>query len=376
MARIGHRLLWLLLLGSSNAWACFCTTPTMVAPDGRNYCIANPECWACVPGAYDPNWQALFCGNYVPPAPTCQPSSITEQRSCPANFSGTEVWQKDTTCVSNQPVEGSWYKAGDTCTPNPPSCQPSSESQSGSCPVNTSGTVVSIRQSTCPDPYGQPVWGEWQQQGTCTPNPPTCSTGAESRTESCQAGFVGQKDYTRQSICSDPYGQAIWGQWNLVSDSCTKSVTNPTNPLSPVSPISAPAMSSAPVIAPPPAPMMTEMPAEAPAESAPASEPKTDSTPSAAPSQAQPAQTQSAGSGARAVALVQRLTLIGALPPQPTIIETLTLAQELPDDIRRQQDLLIVLFNITGVDKDLLTEQQQTFEAIMFTNPMQRGAYE
>jgi hypothetical protein len=68
--------------------------------------------------------------------------------------------------------------------------------------------------------------------------------------------------------------------------------------------------------------------------------------------------------------------LIGALPPQPTIIETLTLAQELPDDIRRQQDLLIVLFNITGVDKDLLTEQQQTFEAIMFTNPMQRGAYE
>ena len=322
MARIGRRLLWLLLLGSGNAWACFCTTPWMVNAQGQGYCVANADCWACVPGAYSPSWQALFCGNYVPPAPSCQPSSVTEQRSCPANFSGTELWQRDTTCVSNQPVQGSWYKASDTCTPNPPTCQVSSE----------------------------------------------------AKTETCQAGFVGQKDYTRQSICPDPYGQAIWGQWNLVSDSCTKSVTNPTNPLSPVSPISAPAMPSAPVIAPPPAPMMTEMPAEAPAESAPpAAEPKTDSTPSAAPSQAQPAQTQSAGSGARAAALVQRLTLIGALPPQPTIIELLTLSQELPDDIRRQQNFLVDLIANDDDWRTLSGDQRARFGGILWSNPLQSG---
>jgi hypothetical protein len=68
--------------------------------------------------------------------------------------------------------------------------------------------------------------------------------------------------------------------------------------------------------------------------------------------------------------------LIGALPPQPNIIEFLTLAQELPDDIRRQQNFLLGLFGVTGADQGLLDEQQRTFEAIMFTNPMQRGAYE
>jgi hypothetical protein len=119
--------------------------------------------------------------------------------------------------------------------------------------------------------------------------------------------------------------------------------------------------------------MMTEMPAEAPAESAPASEPKTDSTPSAAPSQAQPAQTQSAGSGARAVALVQRLTLIGALPPQPTIIETLTLAQELPDDIRRQQDLLIDLISNDDDWRSLGSDQRSRFGGILWSNPLQSG---
>jgi len=330
MARIGRRLLWLLLLGSSNAWACYCTTPTMVAPDGRNYCIANPECWACVPGAYDPNWQALFCGNYVPPVSTCQPSSITEQRSCPANFSGSELWQRDTVCVSGQEVQGSWYKVGDTCTPNPPTCQVSSE----------------------------------------------------AKTESCQAGYVGQKDYTRQSVCPDPYGTPVWGQWNLVSDSCVQSVTNPANPLSPISPINAPVTPSAPVTAPEPVPMTMETPLEAPAEtpsesSQPASEaaPSGDS-PSGAQSQGQAAPTPSAGSGARAAAFVQRLTMIGALPPQPNIIEFLTLSQELPDDIRRQQNFLLGLFGVTGADQGLLDEQQRTFEAIMFTNPMQRGAYE
>jgi hypothetical protein len=47
----------------------------------------------------------------------------------------------------------------------------------------------------------------------------------------------------------------------------------------------------------------------------------------------------------RAVALTQRLELVGALPKQPTIIELISIKQELPDGIRRQQNLLIDLIS-------------------------------
>ena len=345
MARIGN-LRWLLLLNllwGSNALACYCTTPWMAAADGRQYCVANAECWACVPGAYDSNWQSLFCGNYVPPAPP---------------------------------------------EPPPPTCQASTESQQDSCPANTSGTVVRVRQSTCPDPYGQPVWGPWETQSSCTPNPPTCQISSEAKTEACQAGFVGQKDFSRQSSCPDPYGQAIWGAWNLVSDSCIKSVTNPTNPLSPVSPVSpvnpmsAPVTPVAPVTAPMPVQTMTTetggstTESEKPAESAPSGSTTNDNSStnsSGAQSPGAPATGSSAGNGARAAALVQRLTLIGALPPQPTIIETLTLKQELPNDIRRQQDFLVDLIANDDNYRAIGADQRARFGGILWSNPLQSG---
>lgn len=335
MARLGPLLFLLLLLWKpSDVWACYCTSPQLVAPDGRQYCIANPECWACVPGAYDPNWQSLFCGNYIPPAPTCTYSAITEQRACPANYSGTETWKKENNCVNGSSVESAWFKIG----------------------------------------------------STCTPNPPTCQTGSEAKTESCQAGFVGQKSYARQSVCQDPYGQAFWGQWNLVSDTCTKSVTNPTNPLSPISPVSpmsAPAMPVAPVTVPvAPVPMTTSEPTQEPAQQTTTQESqKADSAPqsqttsetSAAPSAASSAPSSRAGSGAKAAALVQRLTMIGALPKQPTIIETLTLAQELPNDIRRQQNFLVDLIANDDDWRSIGDDQRARFRGILWSNPLQQG---
>ena len=336
MARLGLLLL-LSLLSPSNALAqsCYCTAQTN--PVTGN-CYANVECWACAPGAYAITWQQAYCTGYVPPAP----------------------------------VE-----------PPPPTCQTGTESQSGTCPANTSGTVVSVRQSTCPDPYGQPVWGPWETQSSCTPNPPTCQISAEAKTEACQAGFIGQKDFSRQSTCPDPYGQPIWGQWNLTSDSCTKSVTNPTNPLSPISPVSpmsAPAMPVAPVTVPTPAPMTTtETQTDSPSETAPSSTPS-ESAPadssSAAPSAASPAPGSSAGNGARAAALVQRLTMIGALPAQPTIIETLTLSQQMPEDVRKQQDFLMELFSMGGAFEGLEGMQNRAFQQIMQSNTIQGSGYE
>jgi hypothetical protein len=60
-------------------------------------------------------------------------------------------------------------------------------------------------------------------------------------------------------------------------------------------------------------------------------------------------------SGAKAAALAQRLTLIGAMPKQTSIVEQFVLKQELPDAYRRQQDLLIELIQSddSWLDRDL-----------------------
>lgn len=350
----------LLLLGTSDALAqsCYCTYPYS---DGR--CYANTTCWACAPGAYATSWQQQYCVGYQPPPPvaTCQASSVTEQRACPVNFSGTETWRKDTTCqtTTSNPVEGSWYKVSDTCTPLPPTCSPSTESRSEGCQTNQSGSKTYTRQSTCPDPYGQPVWSPWQiTRDACVWNPPTCQASTQTQTLSCQAGYTGTIAQTKTSTCPNPYGQPLWGDWVTSSNTCVKSVTNPTNVLSPVSPISpvSPVTSvvSTPAI-PAPAPVVsvptTTQPTDTP--EAPTSQSSTESAPqsqtstetSAAPSAASSAPTPSAGSGAKAVSITQKLELIGAMPKQPSIIELISIKQELPDDVRKQQNFLLELIS-------------------------------
>jgi hypothetical protein len=74
--------------------------------------------------------------------------------------------------------------------------------------------------------------------------------------------------------------------------------------------------------------------------------------------------------------MVQRLTMIGALPPQPTIIETLTLSQQMPDDIKKQQDFVLGLFTIGGAFEGLADMQNQTFQQIINSNTIQGSGYE
>ena len=74
--------------------------------------------------------------------------------------------------------------------------------------------------------------------------------------------------------------------------------------------------------------------------------------------------------------MVQRLTMIGALPPQPTIIETLTLSQQMPDDIKKQQDFVLELFTIGGAFDGLESVQNQTFQQIINSNTIQGSGYE
>lgn len=151
----------------------------------------------------------------IPQVVTCTYSAQTETRSCPVNYSGSQTWKKEVNCPSGSygaPVQSDWFKIQDTCVQNPPTCQISSQQQTLSCPTGYTGSITQTRSSTCPDPYGSPVWQPWV----------------------------------------------------TTSDTCKKSVSNPTNPVSPVNPASpvsptsttsAPIIQSSPVTAPTPTPV-------------------------------------------------------------------------------------------------------------------------
>lgn len=304
-------LLWLLTLGASNAWACYCTYP---AGDGR--CYANTACWACVPGAYNLAWQQQYCWGFQAPVVTAPP---------------------------------------------PPTCKTGTETRTEACLQNQTGSKTYTRQSTCPDAYGQPVWGAWQlTQDSCKWNPPTCQPSTQTQTLSCPAGFVGSITQQQTSTCPDPYGSPVWSNaWQTTSNTCVKSITNPSNPTSPLSSILVPAIPSAPAIV-PQAPVQMMTPPTATPE-APTSTPSTSSTPQTstpAPSQGASASSTTAGTGARVASIVQRLELVGAMPRQPSIVELISLNQELPYAIRRQQDLLseFILADDSWLDRDVPVE--------------------
>lgn len=293
MVRHGILLLLLLIPGISNAQSCYCTTPWITNPNtGASYCTANTDCWACAPGAYDPNWQSLFCSGYVPPAPvvSCNTQTIREERSCQANYSGSKTYEKQiTSCTDGRVTETAWAQVSDNCVANPPTCVASSESQ----------------------------------------------------TLACQSGYTGSLLQSRSSSCSDPYGQPVWSGWMTVSDQCVKSLTNPTNVASPVSPINpASPMNQEPAPLPPPPPA-------APVDVAmPAPEVKQETKQDAK-------QESNAGQGLkpRVGGLGLALSLELIVKPgiqQPSVFPSLQMNQELPSDYGFTQNFFLDL--ITGGD--------------------------
>lgn len=280
----------LLVLGTSDAVAQACYW------DGQKL---NTTCWACQPGAYPIEFQRSYCPGYQ--APTCQISQETRQESCPQNQTGSKTY---------------------------------------------------TRQSSCPDPYGTPIWGPWQiTKDTCTWNPPTCQPSTQTQTPSCPAGYTGTITQQQTSACPNPYGSPVWSNvWLTTSNTCVKSISNPTNPTSPVSPLNPTSVSVTPTVpaTAPVAPVqMTTQPTDTP-------EVRTQ-TPSDAPSAASPAPPPPAVTGAKAASIAQKLELIGALPKQPTIIESLSLTQELPYGLRRQQNLLgeLIVADDSWLDRDM-----------------------
>ena len=131
------------------------------------------------------------------------------------------------------------YPSIQGCPQTTPVCTATFIEKTESCQPNFSGQRKSKQETqTCSN--GQTTVYPWQvYSDTCTPNPPSCQASTQSQTLACQVGYVGNITQTQTSICSNPYGQPIWsGSWITTQNTCTKSITNPTNVASPVSPIS------------------------------------------------------------------------------------------------------------------------------------------
>lgn len=125
-----------------------------------------------------------------------------------------------------------------TQAPAPVTCTSSFVERTETCPVNQSG-IKKYKQETKTCTDGQTTVYPWQlYANTCVQNPPTCQAQSQTQTLACQTGYTGSIQQTRTSTCPDPYGSPVWSGWLTTSDSCVKSLTNVTNVMSPVSPIS------------------------------------------------------------------------------------------------------------------------------------------
>jgi hypothetical protein len=141
-----------------------------------------------------------------------------------------EVAIKDYWCksyVTHDPICGAYQV---------PACSDLVENQTTACTLpHYSGAVNQSRTFNCT----ANSWSAWTEtSNNCTQDPATCQTGVETRQLACQPDYVGEVIETRNSSCPDPYGNAVWGAWVETTNTCVKSATNVTNVSSPVSPSS------------------------------------------------------------------------------------------------------------------------------------------
>ena len=206
-------------------------TQTQSCPSGYNGTITQTNTKSCPSGAWS-GW--VTTSNTC--VSTCQPVTQTQTLSCPAHYSGAITQTNTKTCPDNQ-WQG-WVATSNTCVQDPPTCQGSTDQKSESCGLHYTGQKTYTRQNTCQDPYGTPTQGAWSlTSNTCVQDPPSCKTSSETQNLQCQTGYTGLITQTRTSSCPDPYGQPIFAPWITTQDTCVKSISNPTNPVSPVSPL-------------------------------------------------------------------------------------------------------------------------------------------
>ena len=278
-----------------------------------------------------------------------------------------------------------------TLAPPEPVCVATTESQSLACPVHYSGVINQSRTYQC----SSQSWGAWTTtSNNCTPDPPSCHTSMEERQVACSEGYTGTITEQRSSQCPDPYGQPIFGAWQETQNTCQKSITNPTNvssPLNPSSPIAAPPpeppapepppvmnMESPAGIAPPPPP--PPPPQEAPKEVKSSGSVNTSSSPTvASPTEQKETKVETKVEVPKGKELVPGFGLVMSLDilnkpmqmQQQKLQINLDYSQELPIELRGNQDFLLQLLTDNNVGDSFRSRNDRLWGDLRRHNDLQ-----
>lgn len=171
----------------------------------------------------------------------CAETTFTRSTACP----GTDIGQivEARTVNSCDGTSTPWTEVSRTCEPPPvstPTCTPSSQQQTISCPPGQGGSQVQVRSSSCPTPTSTPVWGPWSTisnncTSSCAAAGTCCTAQRQTQTvmEPCPTGTYGNssRDEERFLGCVNATTQAPnWTPWQVVNSSgtctaCPASVT-------------------------------------------------------------------------------------------------------------------------------------------------------
>jgi hypothetical protein len=213
---------------------CVALTPCVTATETRNAGVCGTgftgnvierRTSTCSSTYATPVWGAWIADRSACVAlPVCKPGVETRDAgTCGTGFSGNVVEKRTTTCASEYatPVVGPWVADRSACVALT-ACKPLADNVvTASCGEGYSGSIITTTKSTCPDPYGQPVWGTPAVVNTCTALTLCVAPAPESRTLACSPGQTGSIIETRSSSCPDKYGTPIIGPWTQISNTCT-----------------------------------------------------------------------------------------------------------------------------------------------------------
>jgi hypothetical protein len=339
----------------------------------------------------------------VQDAPTCVASSQQKTEGCQVNEVGSKLYQADDTCPDpyGSPVNSGWYLVTNSCEPAPATCHESTSTRQGSCGPNQLGSITYTETLTCPNPYGNAVSSGWvNTSNTCTPAPATCLTSTIQRELSCQDGYTGSITQSSTSSCPDPYGQPIFGQWVEIKNLCKQEITNVQNVTSPVSPTSV-------IEIPTPAPVTPVEPVTAPMETVPTTtvetkpaatetkveakqevkveakvETKAEAKATSSTSTTEQKETKTEGNkievpkGKQLVpgfGLVMSLEILNApaIQQEQTLAIALDYSQELPDGIRGNQSFLLQLLTDNDVGDSFRNRNDRLWGNLRWHNDIQ-----
>lgn len=126
-----------------------------------------------------------------------------------------------------------WYRPDDPVCSNYQACVSAVDYKTESCPVHYSGGINFSRTYSCPSA----IWTDWiQTSSNCVMDSPTCNATTETRSIACNEGYTGSITQVNTSSCPDPWGEPLYTGWIESANTCVKTIDNPTNVVSPLSP--------------------------------------------------------------------------------------------------------------------------------------------